>query len=347
VGGRFTRDTKNAERYWAKPSFDAANFGELSFEEGAATGAANRQRFSRFNPSLTFDFRWTDDVSTYAKVATGYKAGGSSEAVQFDNFSQTFGPEELTNYEIGLKSYWFERTLRANITGFYSKLKDKQIGIATNPTPPSETQVFNAGRLFVKGIETELLYAPIEDLSFNFNYTFMTGAFTQVKAPAGTILDGNLNPLVPYQPGDNVKDLFVLPFAPKHSVDVSVDYTFLRMDSATLSGNLNYRWQDSVYVEAAAGRAVPGRNFDMIPSYGVLNGRLTLAMDLPRGDKAKISLWGKNIANKNYYQYLGGSPGPLVPYINTDGVAQPAGFTESWVAWSEPPMWGIDLTYEY
>lgn len=336
LGARFTRDIKNAERVYFT--------GGVQDEFGAASGADNHQRFSRFNPALTADFRWTDEVSTYAKVTTGYKAGGSEESVQPGNFSQTYGPEELTNYEIGLKSYWFERTLRANISGFYSKLKDKQLSIAVDPENPSTSQVFNAGKLFVKGAEAELLFAPTDDWSLHLNYTFLSGAYTQVKAPKDTILDGAVNAGVPFMAGDNVKDLFTLPFLPKHSVDTGIDWTFLRLDSATFSANLNYRWQDNMFISASGGRDVPGREWGIIPAYGILNGRLTMAVDLPRGDKARISLWGKNMAHKNYVQYVNGSPGPIVPLLSPQ---EAYGFTNRWLAWNEPPAWGIDLTYEY
>src|SRR5690625_7094368 len=52
------------------------------------------KRYSRFNPALTVNYNWTDDLSTYAKVVTGYKAGGASESSAIGQFHHTFSPEE-------------------------------------------------------------------------------------------------------------------------------------------------------------------------------------------------------------------------------------------------------------
>ena len=90
---------------------------------------SNSQDFDRFNPAFTANYHWTDDLSTYAKVATGYRAGGSSESGI--DFSQTYGPEKVTNYELGLKSYWLERRVRANAALFRMDYQDMQI--ATSP----------------------------------------------------------------------------------------------------------------------------------------------------------------------------------------------------------------------
>src|SRR5690625_8040401 len=72
------------------------------------------KRYSRFNPALTVNYNWTDDLSTYAKVVTGYKAGGASESSAIGQFHHTFSPEDVISYELGLKSHWLDRKLRLN-----------------------------------------------------------------------------------------------------------------------------------------------------------------------------------------------------------------------------------------
>lgn len=338
LGGRFTRDVKNAQRYSLNRKLSDNSV--INVVENGTDGAANRQHFSRFNPALTLNYKWTDDISTYAKATTGYKAGGSDEAVPTGQFSSTYGPEELTNYEVGLKSYWFDHTLRANITYFYDKLKDKQMSFKIDPSQVSLTQVFNAGRMVVKGVESEFVWAPSEDFSMNLDYVFLDAAFTEIKAPENTVFNPIRNPSSPVGLGEDVSGYFAPNGAPKNSVNVGANYTFMHFDAATLTASVDYRWQDRY--KTSFGPRVPGDELAWYPSYGLWNGRLTLAMDLPKGDKAKISFWGKNIFHANYYQYLIPGPGPSISILG-----KPYGLTYKNIAWNEPPTWGIDLNYEY
>jgi iron complex outermembrane recepter protein len=241
-----------------------------------------------------------------------------------------------------LKSYWLDHRVRLNTAAFYSKYEDMQITYPIDPTNVAKSQVLNAGKASIKGIEIELLVQPIDDLSLNLNYSYLSADLQKVDVVAGSVFDRNANTASPYAPGDNISDLFVLPHVPKNSFDLSADYTFLHFDSGSASAVLNYRWQDKSYFVAAGGPLVPGRDFDAQGAYGLLNGRITLALDLPRGDHAKISLWGKNLANKKYVLSAIPQGGVAVPVGSN-----PAGYNSAAVAWSEPTSYGLDLTYEY
>ena len=115
-----------------------------------------------------------------------------------------------------------------------------------------------------------------------------------------------------------------------------------------MSAHLDYRWQDRIYLGSGAGPDVPGRDYNALPGYGLLNGRLSLALDLPRGDQATISVWGKNLANKQYLQYGIPLPGGVVPITQpSSGAVTPAGYSMQASSWAEPASYGIDLVYQY
>jgi hypothetical protein len=122
---------------------------------------------------------------------------------------------------------------------------------------------------------------------------------------------------------------------------VATDYTLLNFTGGNLSAHLDYRWQDRAYQTPASGTGVPGRQLNSQDSYGLLNGRMSLALDLPRGDRATIAVWGKNLANKDYQQHVITTGTPVATAI------QPSGYTSNAIAWSEPASWGIDLEYRY
>jgi iron complex outermembrane receptor protein len=330
LGARFTKDQRQAQRYQT-----------ISGTPAPDNGAGGTVDFSRFNPSLTIDYRWSEDLSTYAKVATGYRAGGFYEAAPTGQFERTFAPEELTSFEVGLKSYWLDHRVRLNVAAFEARYRDMQLTLQVDPVNVGVTQIYNAGRSTLRGVETELLITPIEDMTVNLNYSYLDTVFNEVDVIPGTLFDHETNPLSPFTPGDNIKDLFALPHAPTHSVQLGTDYTFLRFSGGNLSAHLDYRWQARAYQTPASGTDVPGRQFNSQDSYGLLNGRLSLAIDLPRGDSASLAVWGRNLAHKDYQQHVITTGTPVATAI------QPAGYTSSAIAWSEPASWGIELQYQY
>lgn len=333
VGARFTRDQKRA--------------GRISTANGVNTEVSpdTTLRFSRFNPALTLNFRWTDDLSIYGKVSTGYRAGGFYEAAPVGQFSQSFAPEELTNYEVGMKSYWLDHRVRFNVSVFESKYKDKQLTVQSNPLNPADSQVYNAADATIKGVEASLLLQPIDDLTFSIDYAYLDAYFDKVDVIPGSVFDQSANSVSPYRVGDNIKGVFVMPYAPKNSIALAVDYTLLHFDAGTVDAHFDYKWQDKVYGQAPLGPDIPGRDLGALDPYGVINGRLTLAVNLPRGDHAKFSIWGKNLANKQYVTSTGVNGNSFA--VDLGGGVIPAGYYSGVTTWSEPPSYGIDLTYEY
>ena len=334
VGARYTKEERTGERFQAVNGFVV--------EDGAATGTIADLSFSRFNPSFTALDHWTDDIGTYAKVATGFRAGGVYAGAGIGAFDQAiFGPEKLTSYELGLKSYWLDRRLRLNAAAFHAKYDDMQVNITVDPVSFAAA-VFNAGRATIDGAELELLVAPVEDLTLSLNYAWLHTKIDRIDAIPGSLFDATANPGSPYHVGDNIAEVFVIPHAPKHSFEVRTDYTLLRRDAGMLAATLGYRWQDMVFQDSGAGPAVPGRDFNSQPSYGLLDARLTLSRELQHEQRLRVSLWGRNVLDKKYPVHVipsGDGPVPLGGAIS--------GFYGQAIAWAEPASYGISLSFEY
>ena len=339
VGARYTKDRRQAERTNAENG--------VYFERGSATGTDNDDSFSKFNPMFTVDYSWTDDISSYAKVATGYKAGGSSESGPIGQFDDTFDPENVTTYELGLKSFAWERRVRANIAVFESHFDDMQLAFATDPGDAGIVQSYNAGKATVRGVELDLLMQPTDDFSASLEYAWLDPKLDDVEALPGTIFDPAVNPAIAgiYSTGDNIKDLFTLPYAPRNSVNVGIDYTLWHFASGSVAAHLDYRFQSSVYATATAGPDVRGRENVELPSYGLWNGRLALTTGLARGDELTVALWGKNLFHKKYLIQANGM-GSAVPVYNQLGQVIDE-YAQSSRIWAEPASYGVDLNYRY
>ncbi len=221
VGARFTQDDRDATR---NEIDSIVGIGVIASEVNAATDLS----FHKFNPAGTIAYAWTPEVSTYARIATGYKAGGASESAAIGSFGITFAPEALTQYELGLKSYWLGKTLRINAAAFQSNIRNLQIQLQTDPTNLAIGSIQNAGAATIRGVEWESLYQPTSDLSVGFNWTYLDPKIREVDALAGTVFDPNVNPASPYHVGQNISDLFRVPYAPRNVLDLIADCTFLR-----------------------------------------------------------------------------------------------------------------------
>lgn len=339
LGARYTHDRREAERTNAENG--------VYFERGSATGTDNDDSFSKFNPMFTASYAWSDDVSSYAKVSTGYKAGGSSESGPIGQFDQTFDPENVTTYELGLKSFAWEQRARVNIALFESRFDDMQLAFATDPGDAGIVQSYNAGKATVRGVELDLLIQPIDDFSASLEYAYLDPRIDKVEALPETIFDPAVNPAIAgiYNTGDNIKDLFALPYAPKNSLNAGVDYTLLHFGNGSLAAHLDYQFRSKVYATATAGPDVKGRENVELPSYGIWNGRLTLAVDLPRGDNVKIGIWGKNLTDKEYLVQANGM-GSAVPVFNQLNQVIDA-YVQSSQIWAEPASYGVDINYRY
>ncbi len=305
--------------------------------------ASNKQTSSRFNPAFTANYSWTDTINTYAKVSTGYKAGGSSEGAPPGLFNSTYSAEDVTTYELGLKSDWLDRSLRVNAAVFYSKFEDMQLVFVADATDASLTMGYNAGKANVTGAELEVTWLPTTDLMFNINYAYLDPKFDTVDVIPGTIFDPAVNPASPYTLGSNIKDLFVLPYAPRDTVFVSMDYTFWHLANGDVSLNLNYHHQSDNYISAPAGSGVPGRENYRQDAYGVMDARITLNLDLPDDRNLQLALWGHNITNREYRNSLIGQGGPGAVAVGY----QPAGYSFAATSWAPPPSYGAEVIFTY
>ncbi len=359
LGGRYTKDNRTATRNYTVDQ-QAGVFGipgvpPFIFPLPTATqlGAYNSLSFNKFNPAGTLNMAWTPDLNTYLRIATGYKAGGSDEAAPYppaDAFSHTYAPENITTYEVGLKSYWAQHTVRANLALFYSNLSDQQLQFNVDPANLGIVQTYNAGKSTYEGAELELLWAPTPDFSFGVNDTVLSTDIKTVAALPGTIFlspaNGGTNPAAPYTPGQNIAFLFRAPYAPNNILNLNMDWTMLHTQPGSLELFLDYRYQGRQYDTVPTGPLVPGSpEYYSIPAYGLLNGKLTWNFNTHDSKKTmRLSVWGQNILDKSYQEHVIGQGG--APLVNLPGVAQ-TGYTYQAVAWAPRAWFGAQFEYGF
>lgn len=283
VGGRYTRDLRDASR-------DRTINGALVDDN-----ITNSQRFNNFSPMANLAVQWTPQMMTYFRFSKAYKAGGSSELSK--DFTQTFGPEKITAYEVGLKSQLFDRLLTFNVAAFLNKFDDLQIIFGADPVDTSIIASANAGKAEIKGVEIDATLQPSPDFSLRASYGYLKSDLKQVVALPGTIFDPAVNPSSPFNVGDNVAGYFTLPYVPKHSLTLSGDWTFLRAGDDAFAVHGAYTYQSAVFTSAGAGPLVPGHELYTNQATKNVNARLTWTRPIPAGKQLRVSLFAENLFN--------------------------------------------------
>ena len=271
--------------------------------------------FEKLNWAATLDYRWNDDLMTYARVATGYKAGGFNARSQNDGFQ----PENLTSYEVGLKSEWFDRHLRFNLTLFHADHRDVQVGQFLAGSGGSVGITVNAGKAEYNGIEAEWTALLGDRLTINGNFGYVDRKYKSfiIRNPADDQLI------------DIAKSAHFI-YSAGTTANVGAEYRFGDMGIGTLSARLDYSYRSRTYFHSTT-ILNPFNDTLSDGKVGLLDGRVTLA-DMRLADcKAQLSGWVRNITNKDY----------LLGAVDFGSLGLGT------VGYAPPRTYGIDLRMEF
>lgn len=282
LGGRYTRDEKEAD------VFQGIFLGlKMMNDEGLLilpnSDFVNDHAWSRFSPHVGVEYQAQDDLLLYASYKNGFKSGGIDMRANqrlLASANEPYNPEIVDAFEIGLKSEVWDSRLRLNLAGFYNKYKEQQITVqrVTDTGLELVSQVINAGRSEMKGLELEAVAAVTADLSLTMTVGFIDADFTK-----GAFFDPNLGEVV------DISENFVVSNTPEWSSNVGFSY---RREVADWMMNVvgNWAWRSSIHIfEIPSQLDTPG--------YGLVN--LGVTFTSPE-DKWNIGLHGKNIFDKEH-----------------------------------------------
>ena len=243
---------------------------------------------------------WTvnDDNFLYAFAAKGFKAGGFDQGFP----PVQFAPEFVKDYEIGWKSYFLDRRLRAQIGGFWNDYTDLQVSVLHPET--GAVSLTNISKATIKGLEAQV-EGRFGGLSIDFSGAYLKsklGALTLVnllQIPGGGLV--NLGPQCapggPSPPAcfDYTSATVSVsgrenPYSPKWTFNAGLEYSFNLADSTTLTPRVNYS-----YVGAQWTTLIEQPVTDYLAARGLWNASLTYQ----RGDW-RVQGYGTNLSDKLY-----------------------------------------------
>ncbi|HFB54885.1 MAG TPA: TonB-dependent receptor, partial [Hellea balneolensis] len=263
-----------------------------------------------FSPMASIQYRPVDDVMLFGTISTGYKSGGfaGSQGVAAAA-TNSVNPESVTNYEFGFKSFLADRAVRLNATAFYMDYKDLQV-VRFGPvagTAFGSFQTTNIGSADIFGVEVEMDWAITDNFTLSGSYAFLD---TQANDLIIVTTRGSTD-----FSGSDLRQ------APKNSFNIVADYN-LPLDGNL--GELNFNASLSHTDKSHNDFATAAQTLNEART--LLDGNISWTSD---DSRYKVSVWGKNIANKDYvaHSYFIG-PGTI-------GV------------WGAPRTYGVTLTANY
>jgi outer membrane receptor for ferric coprogen and ferric-rhodotorulic acid len=256
----------------------------------------------------------------YGSVSRGYRAGGVNASIQAfptgdsnapDDLRQRgfFDEELLYNVEVGHKGVFAEGRLRSALALFYMDRSDQQVrGSLAIPRGDGSTAFVdftdNAASGYNLGVEWELLFAATDKIDTYLNIGLLRAKFEEYVNADGRDLDGREQAHAP-------------------SYQFSSGITFRPWTGWEL--DLQWEGRDAFYFS--------DRHDEQSTSYSLIHARAQYQRDF-----WTLSLWGRNLSNKDYFIRGFGSFGndPRKGYV-----------TEEYLQFGEPRQIGATLELQF
>lgn len=127
--------------------------------------------FRAFTPKLGLEFQATASILLYASVSKGFKSG----VYNLGAVQPPVNPENIWDYEAGIKSTLLNGRLRANLSGFYYDYKDLQV----NRVVVANALLENAAAAKIYGLEAEIVAKPTEAFQIDLTGAYLNATFSK------------------------------------------------------------------------------------------------------------------------------------------------------------------------
>ena len=261
---------------------------------------------------LNISYDLAPNTMVYALAADGMRPGGANQIINLPIDLSTYKADWLWNYELGVKSNWFDRRLYLTADVYQINWHDMQVGAITSDG--TSEFITNAGAARMRGTEWELMYRPVAGLDLTANFNYIDAVLTK-----GQVSNNYEQQDVLGVAGDRV------PYTPKYTGAIAGDYRWPLSEG--LEGMLRL---DANYVGTSYSTFRPNDpSRTSMGNYTLVNGRIGLE---DATGTWSVYLYAKNIFNKLAFITTG-----LQPYY--------APFGEAYTA--PPRTVGVDVKFNF
>lgn len=250
------------------------------------------------NVSFKAGFEWRPDMPSfdnfmvYGTVSTGFRSGGfSADLVTAQGDLISLKPEEITAYELGLKSDFGGRTLRFNAAVFHYDITNAYL--RTDSPASLVPKTVNAAKVSITGADASFSWAPVTGLRFD-----LSGGWVHSR-----ILDhlpyfqgfANQAPIAGDAYGNRTAT------SPEFTFNGAVNYTTELGNGLKLDTNFNANWRSSQFLDMTNVAAVKE------PGYWLANASVGIGAS---DDRWKVTAFARNLTNTTFRTYVNN----LVPF---------------------------------
>ena len=268
---------------------------------------------------LTVAYRLLENVNTFGTYATGFKSVGLNlNGVPTDAQDRpvlsaaTVKPEDVHHVEFGVKTTPFRNTT-ANVTVYNTDIKDFQAQVVNAGVGVLRGYLANAEKVRVRGVEFDGSARATRHLSFYGAAAYTDGRYISFTDAPPPLEDTG---------GPQVKDISgsVLPGISKWAGSFGAEYSnptrlFSRNGDFFLGLDTSYR--SSFSSSASASRYL------IVDGYSLVNARIGFRWT----DGWTVSLWSRNLLDKDYFELLTAAPGNTGLYVGQPGDGRTVGVT--------------------
>jgi iron complex outermembrane receptor protein len=274
---------------------------------------------ARTSGQITAAYKVAKSVNAYATYATGFKSVGLNlNGVPTDAANQpvlaaaTVKPEDVRNYEVGLKTEpWPGVT--ANVAVFDTEIKNFQAQVTNGSVGVIRGYLANAEKVRVRGAEFDASARVNGHLSFYGAVAYTDGKYiTFTDAP----------PPLEDTGGPQFEDISgsELPGISKWAISVGGEAS--RRGSLLGRAGEFFGAIDASYRSSFSSSATFSR-YLVVPDYSLLNARIGFRV----ADGWTLSVWSRNLLNKDYFDLLTAAPGNTGLYVGQPGDPRTLGAT--------------------
>ncbi len=242
--------------------------------------------------TLSVNYVWNDELSTYARFAQGYKSGGinldrtapgqTPGNPTTDPKAPIFDAETVDSFEIGFKSRWFDNTLQLNGALFYQEMDDFQFQEFTG----TGFVVQNAATVKGQGFELDYLWQPNEHWVFSGGITFQDIEYEDFDTAPTT--------LAQEQAGADFQDLDGEPVIYTSDISYSgtISYTNNLTENLLWTAGTSYSYRTEYQTDESNDPLVEQDDSTVVNLFFTL---------MPEDETWAIDLWGKNVTDEELY----------------------------------------------
>jgi iron complex outermembrane receptor protein len=156
----------------------------------------------KWDSKLGVSYKLTDQDMLYADWGQGFRPGGSNSGLPGGCYSsgvtQSYDPDTLNNYELGLKTTSLNHRLLWNTAAYYMDWKELQALIYDALVCPSSSYNINVGDARIYGVESNIDFKVNENWSLQASVDYTDSRITSAASANYDSYVGERLPFAPY-----------------------------------------------------------------------------------------------------------------------------------------------------